>query len=99
MDYPKVVIEKLSNGFLVSKYETYGDTSEKKSCLTFCDAVEDVATRLKEEEFASTLKNSQAIATAFGALCVTALAPKLLALEAKVSPGIENLVKDDSISF
>lgn len=97
MSENRLMIEKLQNGYVVSKYSGYSDFTDKEICCTFEDAIMRVAERIGERAFASTLVQSQAFAKALVEVCEIAVKPKFQAIEARINPGSENIT--DDISF
>lgn len=98
-DVTKVRISKAKNGYVVQPVNDYGTDGEPEVFPTFEDALECVAKAFKEEAFAETVKSSHAMTMALSSLCHSAIAPKLLAIEAKVNPGVEHLVSDSHESL
>lgn len=98
-ELPKLIIQKVSNGFIVGEWGGYSDLSKQQVFTCFGDAIRYVSEMLGEKEFASTVIDASALTASLQKLCETAIAPKLLALEAKVNPGIENVVEKDNLPF
>jgi hypothetical protein len=89
----KVLISVAANGFIFHGHNEYGQTGDPEIFSTFEDVVHRVAVEFDQEAFAQTIHESQAMAQAMTKLCGAAVAPRLLAIETKMNPGIENVVK------
>lgn len=92
----EVSILKAANGYMLQGLNIYTNkTGEPEYYPTFLDAVIGLAANFKESEFVDTIKETQAVSVALEGFFGKILAPKLLAIEAKINPGIENLVDSD----
>lgn len=87
-------IRRATNGFIVQGHSTYGVEGDPEIFPTYEDAIESISKALGETSFGDTLKHASAMTRALTNLCEVAVAPKLLAIEARVVPGVENLVDD-----
>jgi len=94
-----IQIKKAKNGYIVQEVGAYGANGDPEIFSDYGDAVEALSMRFGETAFGTTVKQSQAMAEAMTQICSSAVAPKLLAIEAKIKPGIENFVSDDEIEF
>lgn len=98
----KITLSKAQNGYVVGDSDAWGNFSNPLIFNSFEEAIAHVAVQFREKEFASTIRESQAMAKALANFCGAAVAPKLNAIEAKINPGIENVVaveKSDDIPF
>lgn len=92
----RVGIQRAKNGFVVQGINDYANfTGEPEIFATFGEAVAKQSELLGETEFARTICQSQALSQSLSEFVAVSVAPKLLAIEAKVNPGIENVVGDD----
>ena len=90
-------IKKATGGYLLSHTAgAYSGESQPIICPTFVDVLTEVAEFYGEEDFSNTIKETQAVSVALEGFFGKIIAPKLLAIEAKINPGIENLEDDDS---
>lgn len=95
----QMTIRRASNGYFLQGYNPIGKDPDPEIFFTFEDTVERLAQHFGETEFAGTIKHSQEMARALTGIVESAIAPKLKAVEVKVNPGIENLVKDSDDCF
>lgn len=94
----QLVVQRIDNGFLVGIPQSYSAPSEAQYAATFEDAVLNLAQRMGEVGFAATVKQAQAMAAAISEVASVAIAPKLLALNAQMNPGVENLVDKPKVN-
>ena len=91
-------IQKAANGYVIQQINSYASyVGTPQIFSTFEEAIKAVALNFKEEEFANTIEQSQALSKSLTAFVSCSVAPKLLALEGKINPGKENLVDGDDI--
>ena len=88
----KIVIHKLQNGWIVGEPQSYDTPRDATMHVTFEDALVEIANRMGESGYASTVKQAQAMAVSMAEICSLAVAPKLLAIEARLNPGSENVI-------
>lgn len=93
-------ISNAKNRFILQARSEYGsDSGAPEIFPTFTELVERVANGFGENAFAETVRKSQEMAAAMAAICHSAVAPQLKAIEARVNPGVENVVDDDTPPF
>lgn len=88
----KIVIHKLANGWLVGEPQSYDVPLNATMHVTFEDALIEIANRMGEASYAATVKQAQSMANSMAEICSLAVAPKLLAIEARMNPGSENVI-------
>lgn len=92
----RVAIVKAENGYFLQDVSDYWSAyGSPRIFATFEDAISAMAADLGEESFSATIKETTAMASALSQFVGAVLKPQLLAIEAKVTPGIENVVDDD----
>lgn len=94
-----IKIQKAANGYLAQQITRYGSDGEMEIFPTFVDLMVGIAEGFGEHGAVATLRESERLSESLSAFISAAIAPKLLAIEAKVNPGIENIVDDDPIKF
>lgn len=100
-------IQRAANGFIVQAINDYANfTGSPEVFATFEDAVACLAGHLGQKKFSETVKKSQALTDSLTEFAALAVAPQLLAIEARMNPGVENLVNakvngktDDDLPF
>lgn len=94
----KIQIAKIDNGYIVGCPDRWGDVSKEISFPDFEAVLGYLAENFGEEELATTFTESRDLVRNLAGICTKVLAPQLQAIEAKVNPGIENLVEDEDVS-
>lgn len=88
----KLEVRRMRDGFIVGEPQNYDMPKDAKFCPSFEDAIMELAVQMGEDGFASTVKQASAMASAIADITNISLAPKLLAISAKLNPGSENVV-------
>ena len=94
-DGQSVSVSKAENGYVIQMLNRYGSDGSPIVVLSFIDLVMIFAEAYGEEEFKNTIVETQTLSKAFTGFFDKIISPKLLAIEAKINPGIENLVEDE----
>ena len=84
------------NGFILQQMTPYGADGQPEVFSTFEDAICVIAKTFEQRDFSETLKESQSLSRSLTNFVAASVAPKLLAIEAKVNPGVENVVNEES---
>lgn len=92
-------LRKAENGYIVTIKSPYGSNESQTIAGDFIDAVTMMAEACNEAAFVATLRENVELSKAMEGFFSKIMAPKLLALEAKVNPGVENVVNADEIPF
>lgn len=92
-------ISKATNGYIVQMVSRYGADGEPEVFTDFVDAIKHLSGVMGEHNFAETVRQARDLTQSLTAFCAMAVAPQLKAIEAKVNPGVENLVEKDEIQF
>lgn len=90
----RICIEKVANGYILQGindyYSKYGDA---EIYPTYEEAILAVSENFNEEGFGATLKESQELSRSLSSFFRKVVKPELLAIEAKINPGVENIVQ------
>lgn len=95
----KIQITKIDNAYVVGCPDRWGDVSKEVALDDFEAVLGYLAEKFGEEELAATFVESRNMVRSLANICTTVLEPKLAAIEAKVNPGIENVVDSDDEGF
>lgn len=96
-DRQYIALKRAENGYLCELYGPYGADSQAHIFPSFLDAIIAIAEGYGESDFVNTLRETHEVSKALEGFFGKILAPKLLAIEAKLNPGVETIV--DDISF
>lgn len=88
-----IKLQKAANGYIATQITSYGNDGSPEIFPTFLDVVIGVAEAFGEANVVATLRESDRLSESLSAFISAAIAPQLLAIEAKVNPGIENIVE------
>lgn len=92
-------LKKATNGYLLCHVNQYGNTSGETITTDFIDAIIQMAEACGETQFVGTLRESAAVSQSLEAFFGKVIAPKLTAIEAKINPGIENVVSSEEVKW
>lgn len=96
-----IAIRPADNGYVVGEWDGYSTLNNSMVFTNFLDVLEYICKRMEHPILASTIRQSEALTKSLTEICEIAVAPKLLAIQAQVNPGAENVVSMnvDDIGF
>lgn len=94
----RIAIDKISSGYLIQPlndyYSAYGEAT---AFSDFISLVKFLSSNFKEEEFERSIEATCALSQAFTAFISCSVTPQLKAIEARINPGVENVVEDEEM--
>lgn len=92
----RVEIRSAENGYIVQESNNYGTTGEPEIFNSFEDVVKRLAELSGETEFAGVVEHAYNFSRSLAGYIETVSAPRLMAIEAKINPGSENIVNEEN---